>query len=269
MENEQVDAGRHGRAPSRDRILTRGRGQGNIHFLCSADYEQDWQLTRLIAPENLVSRDGFVSPVPRQPAHLHTQAESGAYLRDSSRVPRRLPFMKPPYAIGSVPSLSGHAIAYRWRSLPTVRQQRASKPQGSSERVLPWQVTINIRLSFPQWTCAIQKVTGSFDLRQLLDSGFYNNRRAAHEILLLILPYNNTPHGIYLVSELGIASGCQSRPTAQQTQSGKKRLLLLLLRVNLVLFLILFATTEDNSATCDWTFVTRHYLKKWYPVSSK
>ena len=31
------------------------------------------------APENLVSRDGFGSPVPRQPAYLHTQAESGAY----------------------------------------------------------------------------------------------------------------------------------------------------------------------------------------------
>ena len=28
-------------------------------------------------PENLVSRDGFSPPVPRQPAHLHTQAESG------------------------------------------------------------------------------------------------------------------------------------------------------------------------------------------------
>ena len=41
------------------------------------------------APENLVSRDGFGSPVPRQPGHLHTQAESGAYLRDFSRVPRR------------------------------------------------------------------------------------------------------------------------------------------------------------------------------------
>ena len=39
-------------------------------------------------PENLVSRDGFGSPVPRQPVHLHNQAESGAYLRDSSRVPR-------------------------------------------------------------------------------------------------------------------------------------------------------------------------------------
>ena len=45
------------------------------------------------APENLVLRDGFESPVPRQPVNLHTQAESGAYLRDSSRVPRRRPFI--------------------------------------------------------------------------------------------------------------------------------------------------------------------------------
>ena len=94
-------------------------------------------------PENLVSRDGFSRPVPRAPAHLHTQAESGAYLRDSSRVPRPRPFMKPPYAIGPVPSLSGQAIAYGWRSLPRVRRHRASKPQGSSERVLPWQVTMD------------------------------------------------------------------------------------------------------------------------------
>ena len=36
------------------------------------------------APENLVSRDEFGSPVPRQLAHLHTHAESGAYLRDFS-----------------------------------------------------------------------------------------------------------------------------------------------------------------------------------------
>ena len=97
------------------------------------------------APENLVSRDEIGSPVPRQPAHLHTQAESGAYLRDSSRVPHLRPFIhcKPPYAIGSVPSLSGHAIAYRWRSLPRVRRHRASKPKGNSERVLPWQVTMD------------------------------------------------------------------------------------------------------------------------------
>ena len=97
------------------------------------------------APKNLVSRDGFGRPVPRQPAHLHTQAESGDYLRDSSRVPRWRPFisLKPPYIIGLVPSLSGHAIAYRWRSLPRVRRHSASKPQGSSDRVLPWQVTVD------------------------------------------------------------------------------------------------------------------------------
>ena len=50
---------------------------------------------------------------------------------------------KPPYAIGSVPSLSGHAVAYRWRSLPRVRRHRVSKPHGSSKRVLPWQVTMD------------------------------------------------------------------------------------------------------------------------------
>ena len=47
----------------------------------------------LFAPENLISRHGFGSPVPRQLAHPHTQAESDAYLWDSSRVPRRRPFI--------------------------------------------------------------------------------------------------------------------------------------------------------------------------------
>ena len=37
-----------------------------------------------------------------------------------------------PHTIGSVPSLSDHAIAYRLRSLPRVRWHRASSPQGSS-----------------------------------------------------------------------------------------------------------------------------------------
>ena len=94
-------------------------------------------------PDNLVSRDGFSRPVPRHPAHRHTQAESGVYLRDSSRVPLRRPFMKPPDAIGPVPSLSGHAILYRRRLRPRVHRHRASKPQSSSERVLPWQVTMD------------------------------------------------------------------------------------------------------------------------------
>ena len=62
---------------------------------------------------NLISRDGFGSPVQRQPAHLYTWAESGAYLRDSFRVPRRRPFIfSNHHNFGSVPSLSGHANAY-------------------------------------------------------------------------------------------------------------------------------------------------------------
>ena len=48
----------------------------------------------------MVSRDGFGLPVPRQPAHCSPPAESsiinhqsGAYLRDSPRFPRRRPFI--------------------------------------------------------------------------------------------------------------------------------------------------------------------------------
>ena len=52
-------------------------------------------------------------------------------------------FFKPPYAIGSVPSSTGHAIAYRYRSLPRVRRHRTSKPQDGSKRVLPWEVTMD------------------------------------------------------------------------------------------------------------------------------
>ena len=41
-------------------------------------------------------------------------------------------FLPTPHTIGTVPSLSGQAIAYRWRSLPRVRWHRASSLQGSS-----------------------------------------------------------------------------------------------------------------------------------------
>ena len=33
---------------SRDQIIRRERGQGNIHCPCSADHEQDWYHARLI-----------------------------------------------------------------------------------------------------------------------------------------------------------------------------------------------------------------------------
>ena len=78
---------------------------------------------------------------------------------------------------GPVPSLSDHVIAYRWRSLPRVRRHRASKPQGSSKRVLPWQVTtdqlICMHLSFPHpllvWSGHVE--TTSTQLRPWLNPG--------------------------------------------------------------------------------------------------
>ena len=105
------------------------------------------------APENLVSRDGFGSPVPRQPAHLHTHKLNPVltgFLPSSAAAPIYL--FKQPYAIESVPSLSGHATAYRWRSSPRVRRHRANKPQG----IVPngcclgryHRPAINMRLSF-------------------------------------------------------------------------------------------------------------------------
>ena len=69
------------------KVANPARGQQMIFFLSPFE------------PDILVSRDGFGSPVRRQPAHVHTQAEYGAYLRDSSRFPRRRTFihLKPPY----------------------------------------------------------------------------------------------------------------------------------------------------------------------------
>ena len=81
---------------------------------------------------------------------------------------------KPPYSIGSVPSLSGHAIAYRWRSLPRVRQHRASKPQGISKRVLPWQVTMD------QLICASLSYTHSWYEHRLGCSSFHQVSKTIH-----------------------------------------------------------------------------------------
>ena len=47
-----------------------------ILLLVSSTGKMNVSLSKF-APEKLVSRDGFRSLVPRQPAYLHTQAESG------------------------------------------------------------------------------------------------------------------------------------------------------------------------------------------------
>ena len=113
------------------------------------------------APENLVSRDGFGLPVPREPAH-------SPYSRLNLVLTHGIPpdfrggihfLFKPIYPIGSVPRLPGHVIAYRWRSLPRVRRHGVSNPRGSSERVLPWQVTMDQLIrAFLSHTKAMLKV---------------------------------------------------------------------------------------------------------------
>ena len=86
------------------------------------------------APENLVSpRDGFGRPVPR-PACSFSILRLNLVLTHG--IPpdfrRGVHFFIPPTATESVPSLSGHAIAYRWRVLHKVRRRRTSSPQRSS-----------------------------------------------------------------------------------------------------------------------------------------
>ena len=43
MEMSRLTRDRTAEPVSRDQVLRRERGQGNIHFLCSADHEQDLQ----------------------------------------------------------------------------------------------------------------------------------------------------------------------------------------------------------------------------------
>ena len=68
------------------------------------------------APENLASRDGFGHLVLRHPVRslLYTQTESVAYSRDSSRFPRRRPFI---YLNRRTPS--GQSRVYRVTQLRT------------------------------------------------------------------------------------------------------------------------------------------------------
>ena len=97
-------------------------------------------------PENLVSRDEFGSPVPRQPAHLHTQAEFWCLLTGflpSSAAASIYLFETAIRHRVSPEFIASRKTAYLWRSLPRVRRHRARTPQGNSKRVLPWHVTMD------------------------------------------------------------------------------------------------------------------------------
>ena len=64
---------------------------------------------------------------------IHSQAVYGTFSRDFSCFLQRHPQI-PPTAIGSAPSLSGHASACRKRLLPRILRHRVSCPQDSSSK---------------------------------------------------------------------------------------------------------------------------------------
>ena len=128
--------------------------------------------------ENFVSQDRFglslASARSFSTLRLNHQSsiinhQSGANSRDSARFPRRRPLFIQPSDIGPVPRLSGQAIAYRWSSLPRVRWNRASKPQGSSSNGCCYfrfhHGATSMRLPSPTptvgtlWACAVQNVS--------------------------------------------------------------------------------------------------------------
>ena len=102
------------------------------------------------AREDLVSRDGFGSPVPRQPAHLHAQAESGAYFRNSFRVPRRLHlFLLNPH------TPSGQSRVYRVTQLLTDGIHcRVSAVTGPVNLVVPNESAALAQVTMDQLICA-------------------------------------------------------------------------------------------------------------------
>ena len=114
---------------------------------CSLSAEQEKRIFPCLspfAPENFVSRDGFGRPVLRQPA---PSPHSGWIWCLPSDFRDGVHLFTPSYAIGSVPSLSGHAIAYRWRSLPRVRGYRAFSSQGSSNNGCCFCITMDELIS--------------------------------------------------------------------------------------------------------------------------
>ena len=75
------------------------------------------------AIQNLVSRDGFGRPVPRQPANLHTQAESGAHLRDP-------PEFRGGVCVFFLPIRSGHQV--RWTYKPGSHRRKVTQDFSST-----------------------------------------------------------------------------------------------------------------------------------------
>ena len=111
--------------PGKIKVANPARGQlngGNKYLLPPFAPENELGLTRWVRPSRPASAYSLSS------LRLNMVLTHGVPPNFGGGVHLSMPSN----AFGSVPSLSGHAIAYPWRSLPRVRRHRASNPQGSS-----------------------------------------------------------------------------------------------------------------------------------------
>ena len=148
------------------------------------------------APENLVSPDGFGSPVPRQPAHLHTQAESGAYLRDSSQFPRRRPFIylnrKTPWGpsrVYRVTQLRTNGVHCREPACTGPPVNLKVVPNGCCLGRSPWNHLVCASLSHTYYLLYWYEV-GTLKVSNA--SGYLRNSQLGFGFGLLILPTTET-----------------------------------------------------------------------------
>ena len=113
-------------------------------------------MSSLLSKPTVQHHHSRVSPVQPRDFPLHQWGNltvKDPTQQGSSLFPRRRLHISPT-ANGPVPSLSGHEIAYRWRSLPRVRRRRANSPRGSSSNGCCLfrfhRGPIFVRLSFPE-----------------------------------------------------------------------------------------------------------------------
>ena len=113
-------------------------------FLCPRSSLRIWSCERRVRPSLPASACSFSTLKPNLvlTRRISPDFRVGVHL------------LIPPTALESVPSLSGHTITYRWRSLSRVRQYRASSPRGSSSNGCclfryHHHGPINVHLSFP------------------------------------------------------------------------------------------------------------------------
>ncbi|CAM9637140.1 unnamed protein product [Ascophyllum nodosum] len=146
--------------PALREIDLRNHQKAAIRWMLDAEKKMNISLSAF-ALESLVSRDGFGSPVPRQPADLYTQAESGAYLRDFSRFPRRQQSIQTPDR-GSPASLAqvDPTLVHPGRNLGGIGSWRHSMKDvmARNAAILGW-----VELPLPAPSCSRASETGTSD----------------------------------------------------------------------------------------------------------